>query len=114
MSKAASWFWSAIALGAAACTTAPVRGSIDGVASAETFTGTARGYVVDKSGSLTFTTSHGVNCSGRFVYLTAQSASGTFDCGDGQSGPFELARTGDKWAGSGIVGNRRVLIELGQ
>jgi hypothetical protein len=91
----------------------PLRGPIDGVTGAETFTGTARGSVLDKSSNLTFTTSHGLTCSGRFVYLTAQEARGTFDCGDGQAGPFELVRTDDKWAGSGIIGNRRVSIELG-
>jgi len=113
MAKVGFWCWSAAALGAAACSVTPVRGRIDGVTSAETFTGTGRGSVVDKSGNLTFTTSHGVTCSGRFVYLTAQEATGTFDCGDGQGGPFELTRTGDRWAGSGIIGNRRVSIVLG-
>jgi hypothetical protein len=33
---------------------------------------------------------------------------------DGQGGPFDLTRTGDKWTGSGIIGNRRVWFELGQ
>src|SRR5215813_8217526 len=112
MAKVGFCCWSAVALGAAACSVTPVRGLIDGVTSAETFTGTGRGSVVDKSGNLTFTTSHGVTCSGRFVYLTAQEATGTFDCGDGQGGPFELTRTGDRWAGSGIIGNRRVSIVL--
>jgi hypothetical protein len=114
MAKVAIWCWSAAALSAAACTTTPVQGSIDGVTDTETFTGTARGSVVDNSGSLTFTTNRGVSCSGRFVYLTAAQARGTFDCGNGQGGPFELTRTGDKWAGTGIIGNRRVSIELGQ
>ena len=76
MVKVGFWCWSAAALGAAACSVTPVRGRIDGVTSAETFTATARGSVVDKSGNLTFTTSHGVTCSGRFVYLTAQEVHG--------------------------------------
>jgi hypothetical protein len=114
MTGAVSWLRLSAALTAAACTTAPMHGSIDDVAGTETFTGTARGSVVDGSGSLTFTTSHGVTCSGKFVYLSAQAARGIFDCGNGQQGPFELTRTGDRWAGSGIVGNRRVWLELGQ
>jgi hypothetical protein len=113
MMKAVLWCWSAAALSAAACTTAPVQGSIDGLTDTETFTGTARGSVVDKSGNLTFITNTGVICSGRFVYLTEQDARGTFNCGNGQSGPFELTRTGDRWAGTGIIGNRRVALELG-
>jgi hypothetical protein len=114
MPKAGFWCWSAAALGAAACSMTAVRGSIDDITSAETFTDTARGSVVDKSGNMTFTTSQGVSCAGRFVYLTTQQARGTFDCGDGQGGPFELARTGDRWAGSGIIGDRGVWIGLGQ
>lgn len=114
MTEAVSWLRLSVALTAAACTATPMHGSIDGVTGTETFTGTARGSVVDGSGNLTFTTSQGVTCSGRFVYLSAQAARGTFDCGNGQGGPFELTRTGDRWVGSGIVGNRRVWLELGQ
>ena len=110
----ARWMSAVAALATAACTTVPVHGSIDGVQTSETFTGTARGAVVDKSGNLTFTTNKGLTCAGRFIYLSAQEGRGTFDCGDGQGGPFELARSGDKWAGTGIVGNRRATIELGQ
>jgi hypothetical protein len=91
-----------------------VRGAIEGPAGSETFTGTARGSVIDKSGTLAFTTNTGVACSGRFVYLTDRYARGTFDCGNGQGGPFDLTRAGDRWVGSGIVGNRRVAIEFGQ
>jgi hypothetical protein len=111
--KAVLWCWSAAALSAVACTTAPVQGSIDGLTDRETFTGTARGSVVDKSGNPTSATNAGLTCSGRFVYLTEQDVRGTFNCGSGQSGPFELTRTGDRWAGTGIIGNRRVALELG-
>lgn len=97
-----------------ACARQQVRGSIDGPDGSETFVGTARGSVVDKTGNLTFTTNTGVTCTGRFVYLTEQNARGTFDCGNGQGGPFDLTRAGDRWVGSGIVGNRRVTIEFGQ
>lgn len=113
MVKAVARCCSIAVLAVTACATQQVRGSIDGPTGTETFVGTARGSVVDKSGNLTFTTNTGVTCSGRFVYLTAQDARGTFDCGNGQGGPFDLARTGDRWVGSGIVGNRRVAIELG-
>jgi hypothetical protein len=58
----------------AACATQQVRGSIDGPTGTETFVGTAHGSVVDKSGNMTFTTNTGVVCSGRFVYLTVESA----------------------------------------
>lgn len=114
MTGAVSWLRLSAALTAAACTATPMHGTIDGASGTETFTGTARGSVVDGSGNLTFTTSQGVTCSGRFVHLSAQAARGTFDCGNGQGGPFELTRTGDRWVGSGIVGNRRVWLELGQ
>jgi hypothetical protein len=97
----------------AACATQQVRGSIDGPTGTETFVGTAHGSVVDKSGNMTFTTNTGVVCSGRFVYLTVEAARGIFDCGNGQGGPFDLTRAGDRWVGTGIVGNRRVAIELG-
>jgi hypothetical protein len=113
MAKAIVWCWVA-ALAATACTTAPVKGSIDGPGGTETFIGTARGSVVDKSGNLTFTTNAGVTCSGGFVYLTAQDARGKFDCGNGQGGPFELTRTDSTWTETGIIGNRRVSLELGQ
>jgi hypothetical protein len=111
--KPAPWRYTLAALSVAACTTHQVRGSIDGPTGTEAFVGTAHGSVVDKSGNLTFTTNSGVVCSGRFVYLTAEAARGTFDCGNGQGGPFDLTRTGDRWVGTGIVGNRRVTIELG-
>lgn len=113
MVKAVLWCCSIVVLAAAACAPDQVRGSIDGPTGTETFVGTARGSVVDKSGNLTFTTNAGVACSGRFVYLTAENARGLFDCGNGQVGPFDLTRSGDRWAGTGIVGNRRVTIELG-
>jgi hypothetical protein len=112
MERVVLWCWAA-AMTAVACTTTPVKGSIDDPSGTETFIGTARGSVVDKSGNLTFTTNAGVTCSGRFVYLTAQNARGTFDCGNGQGGPFELIRTDSTWAGTGIIGNRRVSLELG-
>lgn len=114
MGKAVPWYYSTLAVVVAACSTVPVQGSIDGPTGTETFAGTARGSVVNKAGNLTFTTNAGVTCSGRFVYLTAEDASGTFDCGNGQGGPFDLARSGDRWVGSGMVGNRRVAIELGR
>lgn len=113
MVKALLWCCSVAVLAVAACATQQVRGTIDGPAGGETFVGTARGSVVDNSGNLTFTTNAGIACSGRFVYLTAEAARGTFDCGNGQGGPFDLARSGDRWVGTGIVGNRRVTIELG-
>lgn len=113
MVRALPWCCSVAVLTVTACATQPVRGTIDGPTGAETFVGTARGSVVDKSGNLTFTTNAGVVCSGRFVYLTAEAARGTFDCGNGQGGPFDLTRSGDRWVGTGMVGNRRVAIELG-
>ena len=114
MVKAFPWCCSIALLTMTACATQQVRGSIDGPTGSETFVGTARGSVTDKSGNLTFTTNSGLTCSGRFVYLTAQNARGLFDCGNGQGGPFDLTRAGDRWVGSGIVGNRRVTIEFGQ
>ena len=95
MVKAGLCCCSIAVLGAVACASEQVRGTID------------------KSGNLTFTTNTGVTCSGRFVYLTTENARGIFDCGNGQSGPFDLTRSGDRWIGTGIVGNRRVVIELG-
>jgi len=107
------WCCSIAIVTAVACAPEQVHGSIDGPTATETFAGTARGSAVDGSGNLTFTTNTGLTCSGRFVYLTAESARGTFDCGNGQGGPFDLARSGERWVGTGIVGNRRVAIELG-
>lgn len=94
MVKAVLCCCSIAVLTVAACAPDQVRGSSEEPTGTETFVGTTRGSAVDKSGNLTFMTNAGVTCSGRFVYLTAENARGTFDCGNGQGGPFDLTRTG--------------------
>ena len=81
------------------CTmTLPVVGMVE--STNERFTGTATGRM-DGSGALTITSTFGVTCEGRFVYVTTREGSGTFTCSDGRSGPFTFVSTGKRGTGTG-------------
>ena len=83
--------------------TLPVRGqSGDGT---ETFTGSATGYA-DGAGTLEIVSNRGRKCKGEFVYISNRHGSGTFNCTDGNSGPFEFVSSGVRGTGSGTIGGR--------
>jgi hypothetical protein len=90
--------------------TLPVKGqSSDG---GETFTGSATGYA-DGGGNLQITSNKGRRCEGTFVYVTDRKGNGTFNCNDGQSGPFEFVSTGLRGTGTGNIGGRPFTFTFG-
>ena len=99
------------ALVVSACSmTLPVQGSLeDGT---ETFTGSATGYM-DGGGNLTITSNKGLSCAGTFVYETTRNGKGTFNCTNGQSGPFEFVSTGRRGTGTGRLGGRPFTFTFG-
>jgi len=90
--------------------TRPVQGAMED--GQETFTGTATGYT-DGSGNLQVTSNRGLACSGTFVLVTARNGSGTFNCNNGQSGPFDFVTTGSRGTGNGRIGQRRFTFTFG-
>jgi hypothetical protein len=90
--------------------TVPVQGQLsDGQ---ETFTGTATGNM-DHSGALTITGNKGLSCTGTFVYVTPRTGSGTFNCSNGQSGPFNFVSTGTHGTGTGKLDDRPFTFNFG-
>lgn len=90
--------------------TLPVQGTMED--GSEAFTGSATGYV-DGGGTLQITSNKGLACSGRFVYETLRSGSGTFNCSNGQSGPFQFVSTGARGTGMGRIGGRPFTFTFG-
>ena len=101
----------ALALGLAGCTrTLDVTGqAVDG---GETFIGSATGHL-DGAGTIEMTSSRGVKCSGTFVYVTRRTGSGTFTCGNGESGAFDFVSTGSRGTATGRIGGRGVTFTFG-
>ena len=100
-----------LALSAAACSmTLPVAGTMED--GSETFTGSATGYM-DGGGNLTITSNKGLSCTGTFVYITNRNGKGTFNCTNGQSGPFEFVSTGNRGTGTGRIGSRPFTFTFG-
>ena len=98
-------------LGLSACSmTLPVKGSVQN--SAETFTGTATGYL-SGGGTLKLVSSSGAVCEGNFVYVNNREGSGVFNCDDGRSGPFEFVSTGTRGTGFGDLGGERFTFTFG-
>ncbi len=90
--------------------TLPVVGQLaDG---SETFTGTATGGL-DGAGVLSITSSGGRTCTGSFVYVTERTGEGTFQCSDGQSGPFSFVTTGTRGTGTGTIGGKTMTFTFG-
>lgn len=73
----------------------------------EKFFGTATGNS-DGAGTLRISSDKGLNCVGRFVYVTRREGKGTFNCDSGQSGPFEFVSTGARGTGTGRIGKRLI------
>jgi hypothetical protein len=97
--------------GLTACSmTLPVMGSMED--GSETFTGSATGYM-DGGGTLTLSSNKGLSCTGSFVYVTRRDGKGTFNCTNGQSGPFEFVSTGTRGTGTGRIGNRPFTFTFG-
>jgi hypothetical protein len=90
--------------------TLPVQGQM--ATGDETFSGTATGYA-DGGGTLTILSSKGTRCEGTFVYVTRRTGSGTFNCSNGQSGPFEFVSTGTRGTGTGTLGGRPFTFTFG-
>ncbi|GGH08504.1 hypothetical protein GCM10007036_04030 [Alsobacter metallidurans] len=90
--------------------TLPVQGQ--SVAGDETFIGSATGYM-DGGGTLEIKSSKGLNCTGSFVYVSRRDGKGTFNCSNGQSGPFEFVSTGTRGTGTGSVGGRQFTFTFG-
>jgi hypothetical protein len=90
--------------------TLPVKGSLED--GSETFTGSATGYM-DHRGTLTITSTKGLSCSGSFVYITSREGKGTFNCTNGQTGPFEFVSTGTRGTGTGRIGARPFTFTFG-
>jgi len=90
--------------------TLPVKGQVQN--SAETFTGTATGYI-GGSGDLTIVSNSGATCTGNFVYVTSRNGEGVFSCDDGRSGPFQFVSTGTKGTGYGDLGGQRFTFTFG-
>lgn len=100
-----------IASSIGACSmTLPVQGSIED--GSETFTGSATGYM-DGGGTLTISSNKGLSCAGTFVYVTRRNGSGTFNCNNGQSGPFDFVSTGTRGTGTGRIGTRPFTFTFG-
>jgi hypothetical protein len=90
--------------------TLPVKGQFeDGT---ETFSGTATGYM-DRSGTLSVTSSRGLTCSGDFIYVTSRTGEGVFSCSDGRSGPFSFVSTGQRGTGTGRLGDESFTFTFG-
>lgn len=95
----------------AACSkTLPVHGQVQN--SAETFTGSATGYM-DGSGTLQIRSSKGTVCNGDFVYVTKRYGEGVFTCTDGRSGPFSFTSTGNRGTGTGTLGGQNFTFTFG-
>lgn len=90
--------------------TADVRGSIS--ETDETFTGTTTGYA-DRSGDLTIVSNKGARCVGTWVFVAQRQGSGTFQCDDGRTGPFDFVSTGRHGTGHGIIGGKRFTFTFG-
>lgn len=90
--------------------TLPVRGIVQN--SEETFTGSATGYM-DQSGTLDITSSLGTHCTGDFVYVTARTGEGVFQCNDGRSGPITFVSTGRRGTGHGTLGDQNFTFTFG-
>lgn len=90
--------------------TLPVRGQVQNTA--ETFTGTATGYI-DGAGNLRIVSSRGAVCQGDFVYTTRRTGEGVFNCDDGRSGPFQFVSTGRRGSGYGDLGGERFTFTFG-
>jgi hypothetical protein len=71
----------------------------------ETFTGTATRYV-DGGATIAITGNKGLSCTGLLVYQSKRGGRGTFNCSNGQSGPFEFVSTGTAGSGTGHIGSR--------
>lgn len=90
--------------------TLPVRGQIQN--SAETFSGTATGYM-DGGGNMKLVSSKGAVCTGNFVYVSRRNGEGVFSCDDGRSGPFQFVSTGSRGTGYGDLGGQRFTFTFG-
>jgi hypothetical protein len=94
----------------AACSmTLPVQGVVQG--SSETFAGTATGQM-DGGGTLEIRSAT-TTCTGVFVYVNRRQGSGTFNCADGRTGPFEFVSTGSRGTGTGDLGGKRFTFTFG-
>lgn len=91
--------------------TLPVQGLIQN--GGERFTGTATGYM-DGGGKLSVTTTSGATCNGTFVYVTSREGSGTFECSDGRSGPFDFVSTGSRGTGKGSLAGEAFTFTFGR
>lgn len=90
--------------------TLPVQGVTE--SGDETFTGSATGYA-DGAGKLELRSNHGLVCTGTFVYVTERTGSGTFNCSNGQSGPFNFVSSGTRGTGTGRIGNKPFTFTFG-
>jgi hypothetical protein len=91
--------------------TLPVQGLMQN--GGERFTGTATGYT-DGGGNLTVKTTSGATCRGTFVYVTSREGSGTFECSDGRSGPFDFVSTGSRGTGKGSLSGETFTFSFGR
>ena len=90
--------------------TAPVRGSMED--GSETFAGTATGYA-DATGTMSISSNRGLSCVGSLAYVNARQGTGTFNCSDGRSGPFQFTGNGQRGHGVGRLGNQRFTFTFG-
>jgi hypothetical protein len=90
--------------------TLPVQGSVQN--SAETFTGTATGYI-DGAGDLHIVSNEGPVCDGNFVYVNSRQGEGVFTCSDGRTGPFQFVSTGKRGTGHGTLGGQNFTFTFG-
>ena len=100
-----------LALALAGCSvTLPVKGTME--EGDEIFTGTSTGYG-DGGGTLQIVSNRGLSCTGTFVFVTQRSGSGTFNCNNGMSGPFDFVSSGGRGTGTGRIGQRRFTFTFG-
>lgn len=113
MKNTATLVAAALALGVlGGCSmTLPVKGQVQN--SAETFTGTATGYI-DGGGNLKIVSSKGAVCEGNFVYTNRREGKGVFNCDDKRSGPFEFVSTGSRGTGFGDLSGERFIFTFGE
>lgn len=90
--------------------TLPVQGQLAN--GEETFSGSATGYS-DGAGTLEIKSNKGTSCKGTFVYVTRRDGKGTFNCSNGQSGPFEFVSSGTRGTGTGTLGGKPFTFTFG-
>ena len=113
MAKVGFWCWSAAALSAAACSVTPVRGRIGWCHQRRVLHRHRPGIRGGQIGQPDIHHQPWRHLLGALCLSDGSGGQGHLRLRRRARWSLELTRTGDRWAGSGIIGNRRVSIVLG-